>query len=340
MLLTKKYTPSIKANNALKQDVTDELKSIIYRLEKGKYDSSLEKDTVEIVTSKLKKASDALENAICTGEEKIDGIANEAKAQLKTLKEQVTQTTTNNRFESAADDLEYTIEFWTDVIDGIVTPEEGEAHKVSRTRRKLNERLDELKGIKSDFITNEKRVENELVKLEKDLEEYDNAMVEEENERKINDLYRKTEATRSKINTLTVRQSNYSACYNLLDTIYVNAKEIVEASDFAVEEIAKAKVLLNMEKLKKVAVEPDKAILILKHMDSDTQKIANKVKEIDSKVFGLNNGASNVNQEALKYKEELMRKKLEKESLKKINSSLEEDANIMTQTEENKNGLI
>ena len=43
----KKYKPSVKANNELKEEVVKELKAIIYKLEKGKFDDSLDKETVE-----------------------------------------------------------------------------------------------------------------------------------------------------------------------------------------------------------------------------------------------------------------------------------------------------
>ena len=55
--------------------------------------------------------------------------------------------------------------------------------------------------------------------------------------------------------------------------IYVNAAEIVEASDFAGEEIGKAKALLNIGKLRKVLSEPDKALLVLKRMQADIKAI-------------------------------------------------------------------
>ena len=121
---------------------------------------------------------------------------------------------------------------------------------------------------------------------------------------------------------LSVRRSNYSACYNLLDMIYANAKEILNATDFAAEEIAKAKVLLNIGKLKQVVSDPDKAIAILKRMDKDVKEIATKTTVIDEKVFDFDKGNAVVNEDALKYKEELMRKKREKEGL---SESIEEN---------------
>ena len=140
---------------------------------------------------------------------------------------------------------------------------------------------------------------------------------------KTNDLYRQIKAVKSKIDMLNIRHGNYSACFNLLDMIYANAREILQATDFASEEIAKAKVLLNIEKLKKVVVEPDKAIAILKRMDAGIKEIAGRTASMDGKVFGLDSGGAVVSEDALAYKEELMRKQREKENLK--NAALAEE---------------
>lgn len=320
----KRYTPSVKNNNELKQEVVNELKALVYRLEKGRH-GVLDGDSVAAVLSGLQEQMNALENCIGTGEENIGVLAKDALAQLKTLKKEVDGSVTH-RFEEAAEELGYTLGLWKDVLDGstvLETEEEVRAAKVSRSRKKLNIRLAELEQIKASFTENAERLEKEIAGLEKDLAEYDSAMLKEDNERRINDLYRQIKAVRSKIDMLNVRHGNYSACFNLLDMIYANAREILQATDFASEEIAKAKVLLNIEKLKKVVVEPDKAIAILKRMDADIKEIAGRTASMDGKVFGLDSGGAAVSEDALAYKEELMRKQREKENLK--NAALAEE---------------
>ena len=320
----KRYTPSVKNNNELKQEVVNELKALVYRLEKGRH-GVLDGDSVAAVLSGLQEQMNALENCIGTGEENIGVLAKDALAQLKTLKKE-TDGSVTHRFEEAAEELGYTLGPWKDVLDGSTVLEtEGEvgAAKVSRSRKKLNIRLAELEQIKASFTENAERLEKEIAGLEKDLAEYDSAMLKEDNERRINDLYRQIKAVRSKIDMLNVRHGNYSACFNLLDMIYANAREILQATDFASEEIAKAKVLLNIEKLKKVVVEPDKAIAILKRMDADIKEIAGRTASMDGKVFGLDSGGAAVSEDALAYKEELMRKQREKENLK--NAALAEE---------------
>lgn len=320
----KRYTPSVKNNNELKQEVVNELKALVYRLEKGRH-GALDGDSVAAVLSGLQEQMNALENCIGTGEENIGVLAKDALAQLKTLKKEVDGSVTH-RFEEAAEELGYTLGLWKDVLDGstvLETEEEIKAARVSRSRKKLDLRLAALEQIKASFTENAERLEKEIAGLEKDLAEYEAAMLKEDNERRINDLYRQIKAVKSKIDMLNIRHGNYSACFNLLDMIYANAREILQATDFASEEIAKAKVLLNIEKLKKVVVEPDKAIAILKRMDADIKEIAGRTASMDGKVFGLDSGGAAVSEDALAYKEELMRKQREKENLK--NAALAEE---------------
>ena len=197
--------------------------------------------------------------------------------------------------------------------------------------------MDELNSIKNNFQEQEKRLENEIKGLEKDLSELDEKMLNEDNERLINDLYRKISALKSKLDMLYVRRSNYSACFNILDIIYANSNEILAASQFDIEEASKAKALLNIGKLKAVVNEPDKAIAILKVMDKDIKAISEKVKGIDAKVFDLDTKHTSVNNNALAYKEELMRKKREKEFNSENLSELEQrERPVVNTVEEDK----
>ena len=317
-MFNKKYKPSVKANNELKEEAVKGLKEIIYKLEKGRFDDSLDKETVGNIIKDVKAAAEGLEYSIGTGDENVYAIAEDVKKQIKTFKKQTEQELTG-RIESAADELIYTVTLWKDVTDGKVvlnTEEDVKKAKISRSRKKLDGRLNELDEIRESFSVNAKRIDKDIQAEEKDLAELEEQIVKEDNERKINEIYRRIKAAKSKIDMLFIRRSNYSACYNLLDMIYANAREILNATNFAAEEIAKAKVLLNIGKLKQVASEPDKAIAVLKRMDKDVKEIAAKTTVIDEKVFDLDKGTAAVNEDALKYKEELMRKKREKEGLK------------------------
>ena len=298
----KKYTPSVKNNIQVKDELMQEMKAFLYRIEKGKYGNNLDKDTVKEVYDSLANAADGLGGIIFTGDEDLTMVNDKIGSCLANVKKALEQDY-SNRLVEAADDLLYYLDSFKAI----------KAKKLSWSKRRLYARLDELKEIKTTFEQQEKRLEKEIKGLENDLSELDEKMLNEDNERLINDLYRKISALKSKLDMLNVRRSNYSACFNILDIIYANASEILTASQFSVEEASKAKVLLNIGKLKAVVNEPDKAIAILKVMDKDIKAISEKVKSMDEKVFGLDTKQTSVTDSALAYKEELMRKKRERE---------------------------
>ena len=99
----KKYTPSVKNNNELKQEVVNDLKAFVYRLEKGKY-GELETDSVAAVLAALQEQLGALDDCIGTGEENIGALAKDAFAQLKVLKKEAAGSVTH-RFEEATEEL-------------------------------------------------------------------------------------------------------------------------------------------------------------------------------------------------------------------------------------------
>ncbi len=314
-MLKKKYTPSIKNNNQLRDKVVAEVGAFIYRLNHGRFNSEADHEAVVRISEELKVSVEALGNTVGTGEESIESIANGILAQLKDFKK-VSEQDMLHRIQEAADELDFQMSLWRDVLDGaaaVPTEEEAKAAKLSYARRKLNAKLFELTEIKESFAANARRIERDIAGFEADMAELDAAILKEDNERRINESFKKISAHRSKLDTLIVRKSNYTTCYNLLDMIYVNAAEIVEASDFAGEEIGKAKALLNLAKLKKVLSEPDKAIAVLKRMQSDIKEIYNRTQAADAKIFQLSTSSTTVSDDAMAYKAELMRKKREKE---------------------------
>ena len=314
-MFEKKYSPSIKNNNNLRDKVVSEVGSFLYRLEHGRFDSEADKESVIRVAETIRESIEMLKNSVGTGEENVEVLANNILSLLKDLKKSSEQDMLH-RIQEIADELDFNINMWRDVLDGITTvPSDADAKaaKLSYTRRKLNARLKELNEIKDNFAASARRIEKEISGFENDLEALDSAMLNEDNERKINEIYKKISALKSKLDSLIVRKSNYTTCYNLLDMIYVNAAEIVEASDYVGEEIGKAKALLNINKLKKVISEPDKALSILKRMQKDIQEVYDRTQSVDTKLGEMSTTSTVVNDAALAYKEELMRKKREKE---------------------------
>lgn len=311
----KKYTPSVKNNNAMKEELCSEMKGLLYRIEKGKYDRQLDRDSVREIYDTLKLSYENLENIIFTGDEDLAIVSKRAMDSLISLRKALEQDLFSHVTE-AADNLQYYLDSFTSIANGEIDAlDEAEikAKKLSWSKRRLYAKLDELKSIKDTFTEQEKRLEDEITGLERDLAELENKMISEDNERVINELFRKISALKSKLDMLNVRRSNYSACFGVLDIIYANASEILVAGEFSFEETAKAKALLNLGKLRAVASEPDKAIGVLKIMEKDIKEISVKVKSMDEKVFGLNSGETSVTDSAMAYKADLMRKKREKE---------------------------
>ncbi|MGM9859022.1 MAG: hypothetical protein ACI311_07260 [Bacilli bacterium] len=314
----KKYSPSIKNNNTIKDKVLKDLKKVCFKLETHKVNSYLDKEAVDELALELKDAIAGLDTCVGTGKEDISSIAETVAKQVVELNDLTNQDLVS-RLEEGVSNLTYSVDVWKSVLQGDMSSEEigtTEKEKMTWSRKKLQSRLDELATIKNQFVANEQRLEKDIYSLEKDLNELDSLMVKEENERRINELYRKISSLKSKLDMLNVRKANYSACFNLLDLIYSNANEIVVESDYSLEDLGKARALLNMSRLKAVISEPEKAISILKRMEKDTQLIAERTKNMDEKVFGVNTSTISVSQDALAYKEQLLRKKKEKEELK------------------------
>lgn len=310
-----KYAPSVKNNNQIKDELLQEMNALLYRIEKGKYNQNLDKNSVKEAYDSLFSAKKGISGIIFTGNEDLAEIKAKVNSHLSVFKKALEQDF-NGRFCEATDDLLYYLDSFKAIADGdidYIDEEETEIKKLSWSKRKLYARLDELKEIEMAFKEQENRLEKEIKGLEKDLAELDDKMLAEDNERLINDLYRKITSLKSKLDMLDVRKNNYSACFNLLDIIYANANEILAASQFSSEETSKAKALLNIDKLKSVINEPDKAISILKMMEKDVKSLSEKVKSVDEKVFGLDTKQTSVSSNALAYKEELMRKKREKD---------------------------
>lgn len=330
----KRYTPSVKNNMQLKEKVVNEINSFIYRLERGRVTSEAEQDTLVRIIYDLKTDVEALNNSVGTGEEDIEATANKILGLLKDLKK-ISEQDMIHRIQDVADELDYHVVLMRDIFDGVTavpTEEEEQAAKISYARRKLNARLSELNEIKESFTANSRRLEKEIQGYEKDLTELDAQMVNEDNERKINELFKKINSLKTKLDSLIVRKSNYTTCFNLLDMIYVNAAEIVEASDFAGEEIGKAKALLNIGKLRKVLSEPDKALLVLKRMQADIKAVYDRTQNMDAKLAELNTTSATVSQDALAYKAELMRKKREKEGHADLDVNAGSSTTINTET--------
>ena len=305
---------SISKNNAYKKEFLASLEVVLHNIERGRFNPNLDRKRLANVYKSLSDAYEDLDAALGTGKEMLSFYVDNANKALKQLKLKLNQELISE-VEQAETFVTLAVHMWISVLGGENVIDADEMNPVNKARRKLNERIDELNLIISDFAKNNSRLEAEIKKLTEASDELDEKIIDEVNERRVNDLYRQLTANKRKITTLDARRSSYSACYNLLDLIKVNALEIVNASDYSEVDLSKAKAYLDINKLREVLSEPEKALNILKMMNKELDAIVNKTKAIDEKINSMHGASSEVSKEALAYKEELIAKRKAKEAL-------------------------
>ena len=315
---------SIKKNNEIKANFLKKMANLTYFIKKTNLNPNLNEDEREDVIDRLTNLYEDLDTALGTGNEDVSSVYKNANDALKQF-EQAMYYGLKNEIKQSLAALSFTIDMWVSTLEGDIASTEEE--KQNHARRKLNRKLDELNDLIAGFAKASMRIENDVKVIEKSIEELDEQILNEDNERRLNDLYRQVTTVKSKLDTLNVRKSSYNACYNLLDLIRANVKEIVEASNYSSIDLNKAKAFLNISKLKVVLSEPDKALNILKMMNKELEAIMNKVKAIDSRIMSLNGDSISINEDALRYKEELMAKKRAKESLKELDKEKSTNTN-------------
>lgn len=135
----KKYTPSVKNNNQVKDELMQEMKAFLYRIEKGKYGKNLDKDTVKEVYDSLANAADGLSGIIFTGDEDLTMASDKIGSCLANVKKALEQDY-SNRLVEAADDLLYYLDSFKAIAGGeidYIDEEEIKAKKLSWSKRRL-----------------------------------------------------------------------------------------------------------------------------------------------------------------------------------------------------------
>ena len=185
----RKYTPSVKSNTLLKEKVVSELNAFIYRLERGRIASGVDSDVILRICEEIKADTESLNNAVGTGEENIEAPVNRILALLREFKKISAQESVH-RIQEVADELDFNLNLLKDILDGkaFLTPEEIKVEKASFARRRLNARLAELNEIRESLTEHSLRIEKEISGYEKDRTELDALILNESNERKINEL--------------------------------------------------------------------------------------------------------------------------------------------------------
>lgn len=307
----------------LKTELEKEIKQVLYKLEKGQYNKSLGEVDVKEYIDEIREIYRRLENSIGGTDTDITNGCMKVRNDLKELLEASTDNLIG-RFGDAVMtlicDVEEIIDLEAGVIDEISVIED----KKSREQRNFERKLNEIKSIELEFIKNRNRVEAEIAKIERDKKELDQKLLAESNPRLKQNIFRQIQSTMNKIATLQVKSEQYTSCYNLLDSIKIYANELVAAGGLSSIELNKAKIILNINRLRLVLDDPTKLKPLLKVIENDLKKAQGDVKVIDNQISQAFN-LDPASYEAMNaYQNELMRKQAEHEEIVGGVSELEE----------------
>lgn len=323
-----KYKPSVKANNAMRDEVARKLQGVIFDIDKERYNKDLNKESVQKARQKLYDLLKNFEEIVGTGDENVECFYNTALVQIDDVKDQM-KSYLSGRLIQSVDDLDYTIDKWSSVlygdVDASIAGEELQKRETSSVRRKLEEKLSELKDVQSEYLSNEKRLEAEMQNLERDIDELNDAIIDEKNDRKLNNLVSKVKAVKVKLNALNNTYRNYSFCSDLLDMIASLVGEKIVASEFSVSELNKAKAYLKVDDLKKVIAEPERAVTTLKKMEEDLKAMVPKIEANEQKISGFGEMNDSATSEAVAYQQELIAKRNAQKAAQSSMTDLEDE---------------
>ena len=323
-----KYKPSVKANNAMRDEVARKLQGVIFDIDKERYNKDLNKESVQKARQKLYDLLKNFEEIVGTGDENVECFYNTALVQIDDVKDQM-KSYLSGRLIQSVDDLDYTIDKWSSVlygdVDASIAGEELQKRETSSVRRKLEEKLSELKDVQSEYLSNEKRLEAEMQNLERDIDELNDAIIDEKNDRKLNNLVSKVKAVKVKLNALNNTYRNYSFCSDLLDMIASLVGEKIVASELSVSELNKAKAYLKVDDLKKVIAEPERAVTTLKKMEEDLKAMVPKIEANEQKISGFGEVNDSATSEAVAYQQELIAKRNAQKAAQSSMTDLEDE---------------
>ena len=307
----------------LKTELLKEVNLVLYKLEKGQFNKALGETDVKGYVEEIREAYRRLENSIGGVDTNITPGCTKVRASLKELQEAANDNLLG-RFGDAVMSLIYDMEEIVDLEEGIVEEISVEVDKKSREQRNFEKKLSEITAIEQEFIKNRNRVEEEIRKIERDKKELDSKLLAESNPRLKQNYFRQIQAALNKIGALQVKSEQYSSCFNLLDSIKVYANELVAAGSLSSVEFNKAKVILNINRLRLVLDEPQKLQPLLKTIEKDLKDAQAHVKVIDNTIstaFNLDQASYDAMNA---YQNELIQSQNEKEVISSGVSELEE----------------
>lgn len=307
----------------LKTDLLKDINVALYKLEKGQFNKSLGATEVQEYVKEIRVVYHRLENSIGGTDTDISLGCDKVRADLKELLEASNDNLIGRLGDSVVSlscDMEEIIDLEAGVIEEITVSED----KTTKEQKTFAKKLQEITSIEQDFIKNRNRVEDEIAKIERDKKELDGKLLSESNPRLKQNIFRQIQASLNKIATLQVKSSQYSSCYDLLNSIKTYANELVAAGNLSGTELNKAKIILNINRLRLVLDDPSKLKPLLKTIEMDLKKAQSDVKIIDAEM----SNAFNLDQESYDamnaYQNELIKNQADKEEISSGVSDLEE----------------
>lgn len=320
----KKYVPSVINNQQIREDVLKNVRASLFLINKKQFNSALDENYLYEVSSFLQNALNELEYTLGTGSENIENVYNEILKANEDFKTSLTQSL-NSRVEKATKTLSSELYQLIEILNGQIVYSPS-TKDVSQNVKKLTDKLEQIDKFKNDFSKQEMRLENEIRDIESEIEELNQRIINETNERILEESFKKVTTNKTKIQALKIRKQDYNVCYNIVDMMVTNIREVIYAGEYATSELLKAKSFLKLSDLDNLLVNPEKAIPILKVMQNELSSISNKIHRVDESVFGKNTVEQHTDlTNALKYKEELLKK--QNDSIENLNSAEKEETN-------------
>lgn len=319
-------SPSLKKNNELKESFIKSYNATIYKIEKRKVHNHLNNDELDFICNELKSNLENFNNSLGTGKEDIKNLHDNCVKKLKDLNKSLDQELMSP-IKKCSRELIESVEEWENVLNGNIEVDldEYKKAKVNWKEAKILDKLDQLLEIKTKLSECAKIQEASIDEHEKRIEEYNELLINENSQWKINDYYRKITSIKSDMQAYIARKSNYEACYNILNSVYESVNEIVlrSGNSMSKEDLAKARAYLDLDKLKTVINDPNKALIVLKKIQEDIKKLDENTKVIEKKIASFESNSATISEDALNYKEQLLAQKRLKESMEDLSKSSE-----------------
>jgi hypothetical protein len=269
-MFTKSSTISSKLK--VKEAIIDEVKNNIYSIERMSFKNGISKETVIKTLKDVKETLNDFELSVGSGKEDLTISAKKIKRHLIELNESA-KGNLEGRF---IDNAMLIIEDLNELIDlenGVISVVTEGSHTSSRTQDSLNKKIKEIADFGKEFTIHRNRVEEEILKIERDKKELDEKILKEKNKRIQNQIFNQINAKLSNIKVLQIKSDEYSSCQQLLESIMIFSKELVAMSDFSKNEFQKAKIIMNVDRLKLVLDDPKKLQPILKSIEHSLLEI-------------------------------------------------------------------